>query len=131
MRGRVSLALCLMGIVSTAASHSGCLGSRCSPGQILKDGACVLIAPDGSHSDSLSENMDSHHESSSPELGAPCGDSSDCSGKADFCVVMPGKTTGYCTYKNCTLTPNDCPAPYICIDLSIYMPNLPTGCIKI
>ena len=63
-------------------------------------------------------------------LGDWCQKHGDCQGKADFCIVMPGATDGYCTLQNCTAQPDDCPAGYTCLDLSQYVPNLPTACLK-
>jgi hypothetical protein len=107
---------------------AGCLGDRCGPGQILQEGACVRIPSDAladGQPDSAAQDLDTSG------LGTPCSASTDCPGKADFCVVMPGKTSGYCTYRDCSIEANDCPAPYTCLDLAKYMPNLPTACIKI
>ena len=49
-------------------------------------------------------------------LGDVCSqDGSECQGKeADFCAIQPGAPAGYCTIKNCSAEPDDCPAGYRC-----------------
>lgn len=120
---------------------SGCLGDRCDPGQILTNGQCVAtsdaLPPDSGQGDLGASTPDAGGagdmgagDTVAQNLGQACVKSEDCDGVASFCVVMPGQTTGYCTIKDCTITPNDCPKGYTCMDISSYVPGIPNLCIK-
>jgi len=117
----------------------GCLGDRCDPGQVLVGGQCLPDdqPPDGAnnrgHVDAAGtdlESSDASHEGAADNFGASCREHEQCVGSADFCVVMPGNTTGYCTFKDCTITPNSCPEGYTCMDISLYVPGKPNLCIQ-
>jgi hypothetical protein len=50
-----------------------------------------------------------------PVLGGDCTSDADCKkDNADYCVLVPGNAEGFCTLKNCSSSPDDCPADYTC-----------------
>lgn len=109
---------------------SGCLGERCSPGQVLREGACAIVA-DGAVGDGRDGGRHDA-ESDSAGFGASCKSSTECTGKTDYCIVMPASPIGYCTARGCA--PGQlgvCPASYTCVDLSKFLPGLPTACLRL
>jgi hypothetical protein len=107
----------------------GCLGDRCGPGEVLEEGQCrsTRSAPDDGAVD------DGAVDDDGGGMGDVCteaGINDQCKGEADLCIVMPGQTQGYCTTQGCTAEPNDCPAPYTCMDLSTFEPSLTTACVQ-
>jgi hypothetical protein len=108
---------------------TGCLGDRCSPGQVLREGACVL-AVDATVTDGRSADG-SLQEAAASGYGATCKKHTDCSGGTTFCVVTLGASSGYCTSTGCTDTAKDCPSPYTCVDLAKFVPGLPAACVKL
>ena len=126
-------------------SQAGCIGRRCSPGQILaEDGNCVVVPEAGSATDGAGDSRptDNHAESRPTDnhadlannLNESCQESGpaskDCHGIATFCVVLPGNSVGYCTLQDCTLNPDNCPKGFSCLDLSQYVAGLPLVCIS-
>jgi hypothetical protein len=63
-------------------------------------------------------------------FGAPCTDVSSCGAPTDYCAVMPGQSSGYCTRKGCVDDPNVCPSGWSCFDLSKFDPASPAICVK-
>ena len=61
---------------------------------------------------------------------APCTYDAGCSTPTDYCLVMPGQTTGYCTRKGCIDDPSVCPAGWSCFDLSRFQPGAPAVCVR-
>jgi hypothetical protein len=119
------------------AMLSGCMGDRCSEGQVLKGGACMPPTPDGGLKDQArleSGSVEREARTADGEdlssLGRDCTDASGCHGKADFCVILPGQPKGYCSIDGCALAPNDCPKGYRCIDVSAYTTTPSTLCYK-
>lgn len=104
---------------------TGCIGDRCSPGQILRESKCVPISIDGGGLE------DGGADGGAEGFAAPCSGNEDCTGKADFCVVFPGSPEGYCTYQDCEQEPDSCPDEYTCVDLSKFLPTLPKACIDL
>jgi hypothetical protein len=116
-----------------ASAQAACLGDRCSPGQVLAEGACVPRADGASdaRADGRGDGLRDGYAGESVPLGAACDRNSQCKGETSFCVVMPGKTVGYCTKTGCEEgRPGSCPPGYTCLDLSRFVPGLPTACIK-
>lgn len=58
---------------------------------------------------------------------APTGPA--CTGDASYCAFNPLVGAGKCTLSDCTLSPNDCPAGYLCFDGATKLPGLPTFCL--
>ena len=116
---------------------TGCLKDRCDAGQILVAGQCspVTASMDAGGRDGSSDRRARGDSSlqdgreNGAALGATCKGEEDCSDNATFCVVMPGDETGYCTIEKCTVTPNNCPSGYLCMDISLYVPGIPNLCI--
>jgi hypothetical protein len=114
----------------------GCLGDRCSPGQVFRQGVCVPPPEDGAIGDGVKEGSASDLRGERPDLGSrpygtPCQHNNECFGQTSYCVILPGSTTGYCSTTNCDPKTNNCPPPYTCIDVGSYMPGLPSMCIKL
>lgn len=113
-----------------AAGNAGCLGDRCSPGQILRAGACIVpvdAATDGGTADRGAGEGAAGAEG----YGAACKKHTDCTGKTDYCIVTLGAASGYCTSRGCSVGAKDCPAPYTCADLGKFVPGLPTACVML
>jgi hypothetical protein len=65
-------------------------------------------------------------------FGAICYDaenSSDCPCAADYCAIMPGQTSGYCTRSGCKDDPSVCPAEWSCFDVSAFQAGAPAICL--
>ena len=124
---RVVLLPALVGglVVLISSALTGCMGDRCSPGQVLRDRRCMPLSVDGAGPD------DGGADAGAEGFAAPCSGSDDCTGKADFCVVFPGSPVGYCTYQDCQQEPDSCPTEYTCVDLSKFLPTLPRACIDL
>lgn len=126
-------ALLLSSIPCCLGLLAGCLGDRCGEDQILRNNACISAAdaaplPDGDIGAPTSDG------DLGVALGATClegGFPSDCPAAAPFCVILPGNATGYCTLKDCTVDPNDCPEGHICLDLDKFEPGQPHACIRL
>ena len=55
--------------------------------------------------------------------GTYCENDDDCRGyETDFCVIIPG-LGGYCSNRDCTVDPNDCPGGYVCCDYEMEHPD--------
>jgi hypothetical protein len=66
-------------------------------------------------------------------FGAPCKDGvnhSDCPCEANYCAIMPGQSTGYCTSSGCNSPGAACPDGYSCFDLSRFAPGQPAICTR-
>jgi hypothetical protein len=61
-------------------------------------------------------------------FGAPCKLPADCTCEADYCALMPGQATGYCTKQGCKQDASLCPSGWSCFDLSLFSPDLPAIC---
>ncbi len=112
--------------------EAGCLGDRCSPGQILREGACVVpidAALDGVRERGPAERGPA--EQGAAGYGAVCSKHADCTGKTNYCIITLGAASGYCTSKGCSQSASDCPAPYTCADLGKFVPGLPTACVQL
>jgi hypothetical protein len=62
--------------------------------------------------------------------GSPCTDTAACAAPTNYCAVMPGQTTGYCTTTGCIEDPTVCPSGWSCFDLSKFQPGGPAVCVK-
>ncbi|MCP4602244.1 MAG: hypothetical protein GY847_17290 [Proteobacteria bacterium] len=96
----------------------------CGIGMNLVNGGCLADKEDDE--DDAGSNVDSGLPSG---MGEPCIDHSKCTDQADFCTSNPFTDKGYCSIKDCTLEPNDCPEGYRCFDPSVFIPDQPTVCI--
>ena len=89
----------------------------CSDDDPCQDGACDTNyngeeAPDGSPTG----------------LGKLCTTEDGCAEyEANYCVFVPG-VGGYCSVKDCTLDPNDCPSGYRCCEYTFE--GYPTICLS-
>lgn len=112
---------------------AGCLGDRCGDDQLLRGNTCISAADAAPRADG-DRGVASGDGDAGEALGTECrraGADSDCPGGASFCVILPGNTVGYCTYRDCTVDPNDCPDGYICLDLDKFEPGQPHACIRL
>lgn len=69
-------------------------------------------------------------QAASEAFGASCTSDGDCKCAANYCALMPGQTTGYCTAKGCKDDPSVCPEAWSCFDLSAFSSDLPAICMK-
>jgi hypothetical protein len=70
-------------------------------------------------SDSNTIDGSSTKDGSNSGLGDPCSKPQECAGKqANFCAAGSAMPTGFCTYKDCTVTPDSCPSSWSCCDRS-------------
>jgi hypothetical protein len=63
-------------------------------------------------------------------FGATCKSDGDCPCAADYCALMPGQKTGYCTKTGCKEDATVCPNNWSCFDLSLFAASLPSICTK-
>ncbi len=113
---------------------------RCAEGYTLVDDTCVEDPEDrsseldssvaaggtsGNEDAGGSENTDDNDAGEPPAtvtgLGEACDttDADPCAGnEADYCLAQPPATEGECTVKECTLSPDSCPADYFCCDFT-------------
>jgi hypothetical protein len=100
--------------------------SACDPGQREQQGACIPIA-------AVSDAGSADAGCGAPlkaKLGETCKADGDCNCEAPYCAIMQNAAEGYCSIKDCTLSPDDCPGGYQCFDLSIFSSELPRYCAK-
>jgi hypothetical protein len=131
------LLTCLTALTLVA---SGCIDEDKACGDMeLVDGMCIPKTqgtdtndpPDTSDAGAdagADENADTEEDGLPAGMGDVCTGDGTCTGEADFCALEPGAAEGMCTVQGCTVEPNDCPAGYICFDLSIFAAGLPTIC---
>jgi hypothetical protein len=62
-------------------------------------------------------------------FGAPCTTDAQCTCAADYCALMPGQATGYCTFTGCVEDASVCPTDSSCFDVSIFQPGAPAICL--
>lgn len=60
--------------------------------------------------------------------GATCKTDGDCPCGANYCALMPGQSSGYCTKTGCKADPSLCPSGWSCFDLSLFAADLPAIC---
>ncbi len=133
LRGIWGMSLAV-GVVTGAA---GCNDTRCDPGQEFRNGECVQAAADAGVDDAAAaddaagadaatapEDAAAGSDAVSVPLGTTCLEDADCGGETNFCARQPGTPSGYCSIKGCTVSPNDCPEGYTCVDMSQYAPGL-------
>ena len=109
--------------------------AECDPDQTLVDGVCIPNAIDSGVADagSSSDSGAVAGDGGGPDFGSPCTDSAghtDCADPAPYCAVMPGAAEGVCTRDGCLDSPEVCPTGWNCVDLSRFMPGLPSICIE-
>lgn len=115
---------CIAVIFLVSPFQNGCLGPRCGPDEEYRNDMCIPL--DGGSGQDGSSTGDNDIAG----LGETCSEQEDCTGQANLCVVMPGDTIGYCTIQECDEDANDCPEGFFCMDISIYIPDLTTICLK-
>ena len=115
-------------------SLPGCVGEddSCDSDQVVVDVQCVPREPDGGDGDGGNDPDGSNGgDVDLPAgMGDACEEDADCTLEATYCAFNPMAGAGYCTLSDCTVDPNDCPAPYKCKDMSIMSPDLPTVCLS-
>lgn len=105
---------------------------------VLDDGFCgpkqQVETTDTATHDTATSDTGTDTETSTEGDGLPegmdaaCSETMPCTGEADFCNQVPGSPEGVCTIQGCTIEPDDCPPGYVCFDLSVIVPTLPTIC---
>ncbi len=76
--------------------------------------SCRLIEDAGTDTDTGEIDTDTELPTG---FGKYCTSDADCAGlEADHCAIDPETQDGFCTVKNCTVQPNDCPVGYMCCD---------------
>jgi hypothetical protein len=144
--------LCLVAVLALGASSTACQdpsSSLCDDGQLLDPvtGYCLPAPKDAGSPDGKAPARDAARgEASTDADGAPPGDSScnagssmfgdsctastDCHCPTDYCAVMPGSTTGFCTRTGCDVDPTICPAKWTCLNLGTFQAGLPQICYQ-
>ncbi|MBK8480637.1 MAG: hypothetical protein IPL40_05620 [Proteobacteria bacterium] len=135
-----------LALIALLLGLGGCLGNRCSAGQVLFEGMCRAAAADaggnavdaggaveaGAQTDAGAGGAaDADGGKLISGLGEACDAASPCAGDADYCVVQLGQSAGYCSLRDCQLSPNDCPPGYLCKDLRQFMPQFPLFCSRL
>ena len=105
---------------------SGCDASNpCGHNLQHVQGACIVatapaVLDAGNTLDAAATTDAGCSEALDASLGIDCTKSSECGCAAPYCAVMPGQTVGVCTISGCTVTPDNCPTGYSCLDLSVF-----------
>jgi len=113
--------ICLITGVSSSCSISD--ADRCPSGYVyISEAKVCALAVDAAPSTLPTTTGDSGAssigETVEVSFGATCAVSTDCSSTtADYCLVLSGKPTGYCTKSRCT---TDCPSGYSCCNCSVF-----------
>jgi hypothetical protein len=85
-----------------------------------------IIIPDGAAATTY--NGEAAPDGGPSGLGKLCSADDSCkSYEASYCVVVPS-LGGYCSFKNCSIEHDDCPAGYICCDYNI--DGYPNACLS-
>ncbi len=107
----------------------GCPLAECDDSQVLANGGCFVVEPDAAPGPDAGDGDGGADAGDVQRLGLSCtATGQECGGDADFCAVEPGKTDGFCTRTGCKTQPTLCPDGWICLDLSIFDPTLPSLC---
>lgn len=121
-------------IVLLILSATGCLDDEdiCGDEMVRVKGGMCAPPPEVSTADTDTGTMDTSSGTSTGGLptgmGDVCASSANCTQEADYCAIEPPATEGICTVQGCTVTPDDCPTGFSCMDLSIFMAGLPAIC---
>ncbi len=104
--------------MACAASALSCIDDedRCSDGQTLDSfwGACVEETPPEPAADA-GDTPDGGDTGGEAVLGEACEADEDCAVyNADYCLILPSDTKGFCSLKDCSNDPDDCPSGYAC-----------------
>ncbi|MBN1654217.1 MAG: hypothetical protein JXA30_10635 [Deltaproteobacteria bacterium] len=96
---------------------------RCGKGYTYKNGYCYIEPDEKAETDASTSNKSSDAEQEDGEseqetvtgLGDSCTDQSQCADKeADYCLINPSTSEGYCTIRGCKNTAEGCPPDYHC-----------------
>lgn len=109
------------------------VNSFCAPRVDSETGTSTAADTEDSEEDAdggVDTGPDTGKDSLPLGMGDVCAGNGDCIQEADFCAMPPPATEGTCTVQGCTVSPNDCPPDYHCIDLAAMfgVPTLPTIC---
>jgi hypothetical protein len=106
---------------------------KCGKGFVEKMGACAKASASGGRTSvaptdaNLDAVGDGDKTQSVSGLYDSCEIQPDCAGKdANYCAMDPTNGIGFCTIKDCTVSPDNCPKEYKCCQLpkAINYPNL-------
>lgn len=121
--------------------------SPCDPGQRYTQGACLTVGAAGASGAPAGDDASAPVDAASGDdagavtdagctaaveskLGAVCTGDADCNCASPYCAIMPNAAQGYCSLRDCSMVPDDCPSGYHCFDLSIFDPSLPRFCAQ-
>ena len=104
-------------------------GNPCDPDQILSNGAPLDEGPSGVEA-ADGAGAESACVDRFAGYGASCMTPAQCTFGAEYCALQPGQKMVFCTRTGCKEAPSVCPAEWICTDLKIFYPALPSICSK-
>jgi hypothetical protein len=117
--GTVFVVACLAGAMGASCSISDV--DRCPSGFIYQpENMTCKVVPDASAAGdqdaappSISADAQAlAGEAGGPSFGSICATTSECASSAtNYCVLLPGSASGYCSKANCS---NECPSDYKC-----------------
>jgi hypothetical protein len=119
--GSVVCAVCLLTILQVS-----CLSDdRCGKGYTYRDDGCFKRSANKPATDAAASGNDANTEQEGGEgdsgkatvtgLGDSCTGQTQCADKeANFCILDPSTSKGYCTVKGCTNSAGSCPDDYRC-----------------
>lgn len=114
------------------ALETACLsGDHCDPGMVYQGHVCVAVTPDasaGAPADADQGDGAGGACGAVEGFGERCTTAAQCRCGLDYCDTY--MNTNRCTRTGCKQDPSRCPAGWTCMDLSVYMPSLPSFCIK-
>ncbi|MBN2717612.1 MAG: hypothetical protein JXX14_17300 [Deltaproteobacteria bacterium] len=84
--------------------------NRCGDYELDTSGVSCIVPQD-------TAIVDTNDTSPPPVLGEACASDADCTQyNADYCVLIPGTAEGFCSVRDCTVSPDSCPDEYTCCD---------------
>ena len=129
------LFLALLGVALVGCAND----ATCDPGQEPRGGYCVTVTVDaGPTTADAASAADAGActlgDAGVDSIGTLCTDNvghSECDCTAPYCSISPGESEGICTRTGCVEDPAVCPAGYMCMDLSVFDPELPSLCVPL
>jgi hypothetical protein len=121
-----------LGFAFACLGLTACQDDPCDEGYELRDGLCWVVRPDAGAS-AVDAGGDTAAVAT-PGFGSPCLDDvafSDCASPANICLKQSPDAPGFCSAVGCDLNKDICPADWTCIDLSMFKPGAPSGCVKL
>lgn len=109
--------LILLSALLTSVVATGCeIDDPCpGEGEEVSQNLCRRVATDASMPDG------------GGALGDTCTGDTGCGTDAPYCAKSPFDAEGFCTLRDCTVSPNDCPDGYVCDDSAVQF-GAPTYC---